>query len=54
MEGCADAEFVGFYCCLCQKFVEAAEVSRNIDNNLVHLVEDVEHEFCEDCFTKNY
>jgi len=49
-----DAEFIGFYCCNCQKFVEADNVSRNDENNLIHIVDDTEHEFCDDCYTKNY
>jgi hypothetical protein len=49
-----DAEFIGFYCCLCEKFVDAAAISRNSENSLVHMVDDVEHEFCNGCFTKNF
>jgi len=49
-----DAEYTGFYCCNCQKFVEAENVSRNDENDLIHVVGDQEHEFCDDCYTKNY
>lgn len=49
-----DAEFIGFYCCICQKFVDETDISRNAENNLVHTVDDVEHEFCDECYTKNF
>lgn len=49
-----DAEYIGFYCCLCQKFIGSDDVSRNQENNLVHTVGDTEHEFCDDCYTKNF
>ena len=49
-----DAEFIGFYCCLCHKFIESTEIFRNSENSLVHMHGDVEHEFCDDCYTKNF
>jgi hypothetical protein len=49
-----DAEFVGFYCGYCHKFVDVALVSRNDENNLIHMVEEVQHEFDEQCYTKKY
>ena len=49
-----DAEHIGFYCCLCEKFIESDDISRNEENNLVHMVGDTEHEFCDSCYTKNF
>jgi len=49
-----DAEYIGFYCCLCQKFIESDDISRNEENNTVHMVGDTQHEFCDNCYTKNF
>lgn len=49
-----DAEFIGFYCCLCQKFIEGNDVRRDDENNLIHIIGDTEHEFCDNCYVKNY
>ena len=47
-------EFIGFYCCLCHKFIGSDEFSRNDDNYIIHKVNGMEHEFCDDCYTKNF
>ena len=50
-----DAEYIGFFCCLCDdKFIKAKDVTWSGDNYLIHMSRGVEHEFCDDCKTKNF
>lgn len=49
-----DAEYVGFHCCICEEFIHANHVLRNNENFLIHMLDGVEHEFCDDCDVKYF